>query len=120
MIVNILKKTNGDWIEIIPPATIEIKDSRKGIAAALSGWNTQRYEAAQVLYTTDFGPPMEQTNVKMEVIMKEDGQEIFITEENERISIHFYGNRRYVILGIKGMDMPMFQNVKEFIFNTFN
>ena len=120
MEVRISKKLNGTYEEIIPPAIIELKDSRKGIAAAVNGWNKQRYEAAQTLYTTDFGSPMEQTNVKIEVIMKEDNVEIFITEENERISIHFYGNRKYVILGIKGMDFPMFQDVTEFVGKTFS
>jgi len=120
MEVHITKKLNGTYEEIIPPAIIEITNSLEGVAAALIGWNKHRYDAAQALYTTDFGPPMQQTNVKMEVILKEDEVEIFITDENERIVIHFYGNRRYVILGIKGMDLPMYQDVTNFINNLFS
>lgn len=118
MEVKISKKLNGTWEDIIPPAIIKLEDSLIGLAAALNGWNKQRYDAAKALYETDFGSPMEQTNVKMEVIVKKDEAEMLI--ENERVQIHFYGNRKYVLLGIKGCGYSMFEDITELISKTFS
>ena len=88
---------------------IKVEDSEKGCGAALRGWYSLQHELAKGLFNQDFGPDMDITNVYMDASIKENGQEIL--NEGNGIHIHYWGQRLFVIVGIKGVAEVLYQYV---------
>lgn len=100
------------WIDLMENE-VEVENTTKGVQSALLGWNDHQHKEAQKLYAQKFGSPYEETNVRIEVQIWEDG--VPILNDGEGLFFHFFGQRLFVTEGIKGVDSVLFSEVNQFI-----
>lgn len=105
------------WLDI-QTEEVKVEDSDPGCGAALKGWYSLQHELAKGLFNQDFGPEMEITNVYMDASIKNDlGEEVL--NEGNGIFIHYWGQRLFVIEGIKGVAEDLYLYVLNFINQTY-
>jgi len=105
----------NNWADLFE-SEVEVENTHKGVCAALLGWNKQQHDDAQKLYDQYFGVPYDETNVRLDVSIIKDGVEVL--NEGRGFFIHFFGQRKYVIHGLKETENIMFGEVNGFIRNA--
>lgn len=115
--VNILKEIDDDVFIELFENEIEVENTYKGVGAALLGWTSLHIAESQKIYEQSFGAELDDFNIKVIVSLMEDGVEVL--NDGRGFYIHFYGQVKFVMNGIKGTNAILGEEVNKFIRKTY-